>query len=87
MTEVKITKLPPGKAFGADDLTKWSHNRSFGRFGTGSNHVKEVIHKCKKCGFEAQVIAARYGKTKGFICRKCGQAGQPIVKHQKKRRS
>jgi hypothetical protein len=31
---VKITKLPPGEAIGADDLQNWSRQRNAGRSGT-----------------------------------------------------
>jgi hypothetical protein len=30
---IKITKLPPGKAIGADDLQRWAHQRLRGRSG------------------------------------------------------
>jgi len=33
MSDVKITKLPPGKALGADDLRRWAHQRLRGRSG------------------------------------------------------
>jgi hypothetical protein len=33
MTEIKITKCPPGVALGAGDLQRWAHNRTLGRSG------------------------------------------------------
>jgi hypothetical protein len=33
MSEVKVTKCPPGRALGAGDLQAWAHNRRLGRSG------------------------------------------------------
>jgi hypothetical protein len=33
MSAVKITRLPPGVALGADDLQRWAHRRLAGRSG------------------------------------------------------
>jgi hypothetical protein len=38
---VKITKLPPGKAIGADDLQNWSRQRNAGRSGTRDDRQEE----------------------------------------------
>ncbi len=38
---VKITKLPPGKAIGADDLQGWSRQRNAGRSGVPDDRQKE----------------------------------------------
>jgi hypothetical protein len=38
---VKITKLPPGKAIGADDLQNWSRQRNAGRSGTRHDRQEE----------------------------------------------
>lgn len=71
-----ITKLPPGEAYGARDLTRWSHNRAVGSSGAGSTNTKPAIRKCHNCGFECQVIVSRYAKrndAKRFPCRNCGK--------------
>jgi len=33
MSEIKITKCPPGAAYGADDLQNWAKRRLAGRSG------------------------------------------------------
>jgi hypothetical protein len=38
---VKITKLPPGKAMGADDLQRWSRQRNAGRSGVSEDRREE----------------------------------------------
>jgi len=38
---VKITKLPPGKAIGADDLQQWSRQRNAGRSGVPDDRLLE----------------------------------------------
>lgn len=78
---VPITKLPPGKAFGADDLTKWSLNRTAGHYGTGDNRAKSVVLKCEGCGRETSHIIAVYAKAKRLRkehC-ECGAKMQPIL--------
>jgi hypothetical protein len=34
---VKVTKCPPGRALGCDDLQQWASNRSAGRSGVRSS--------------------------------------------------
>jgi hypothetical protein len=44
--DVPITRLPPGEAFGARDLQRWSHRRAFGRAGVPvTREEKKVIAK------------------------------------------
>ena len=38
MAKVKITKLPPGKAIGADDLQIWARRRNGGLSGVYDDH-------------------------------------------------
>ncbi len=46
---VKITKLPPGKAIGADDLQNWSRQRNAGRSGTRDDRQEEKwLHEQKQ---------------------------------------
>jgi hypothetical protein len=35
--EVKVTKCPPGRALGCDDLQRWASSRSAGRSGVRSS--------------------------------------------------
>jgi hypothetical protein len=55
MDNVKITKLPPGKAYGADDLTNWSGRRLGGKFGVYDR--KEIRKQIKS--------AAKLSKSAG----------------------
>jgi hypothetical protein len=54
-TGLPITKLPPGEAFGARDLQRWSQNAAAGR--AGSFNWKE----CKK----QRKLAKRLSKKAG----------------------
>jgi hypothetical protein len=74
---VEIKKLPPGKAFGADDLRQWSHNRAVGASGVSENKTKSVLMRCKACGGESTVIASRYDRRnrRGHHCHHCGKRG------------
>jgi hypothetical protein len=49
MKEVKVTKLPPGRALGAGDLHYWSSNRLAGRAGTFNkwDHKRQQKQKAK----------------------------------------
>jgi hypothetical protein len=38
---VKITKCPPGKALGADDLTTWAQRRATGKVGVPTPRKEE----------------------------------------------
>lgn len=78
---VKITKLPPGKAYGSDDLRAWSSNRAVGASGVKPNRTRSVTLLCR-CGFRNQVIVSRYD-TRAKVaqrCRRCGKAGLKRVK-------
>lgn len=84
---VEITKLPPGKAFGADDLTRWAHRRSLGRSGIGTEQTRAVKLKCKFCGNISEVIGAKRATAKrvrgNFQCRGCGEMGATIVRSKR----
>jgi hypothetical protein len=41
----RITKLPPGAAHGADDLTKWASQRNAGRSGVVDEHAQANINE------------------------------------------
>jgi hypothetical protein len=43
-----ITKLPPGKAFGADALTRWSHKRASGGAGAGAKPMRAIAARGRK---------------------------------------
>lgn len=51
-----ITKLPPGKAYGAGDLGKWSSRRLAGRSGAGSPKTAALTLKCRSCGKASHVF-------------------------------
>lgn len=84
-----IKKLPPGAAYGADDLTRWSLNRSLGRWGSGSPETKALKLKCKKCGGISEVIGTKRGtKVSGLhSCRHCESKSVKVLKPRKKRKS
>jgi hypothetical protein len=42
---VPITKLPPGKAYGAGDMSAWSLNRMRGKFGVGKTKDRATERK------------------------------------------
>lgn len=80
---VPITKLPPGKAYGADDLQRWAMNRASGHYGTGDNRSKAVILECPKCGAKKNTIVALHTQAKRIkndqrIC-VCGSKMTPIM--------
>lgn len=85
--DAPITKLPPGKAFGADDLTRWAHRRTLGRSGTGTEQVRAVKLKCKFCGNVSEVIGAKRATANrirgNFECRGCGEKGAKIVRSKR----
>ena len=80
-SKAKFTKLPPGKAFGADDLSNWSKRRAMGRAGAGgSGASKGMKVSCLRCGFVNQVIQDRYARGHNLkACRQCG-AGRRFLK-------
>lgn len=70
---IKITKLPPGKAFGADDLSRWSARRAGGRFGTGSAETMGLKVFCVRCDKQSDVIGPKRAKVGGrHRCPHCG---------------
>ena len=60
----KITKLPPGKAYGADDLRKWSDNRATGRSGVAPDRTRNVVYECRACKKTTPAIVSRYMQKK-----------------------
>jgi len=72
---IPITKLPPGKALGADDLTNWAHRRSKGQFGDRYGEVKAAIMKCQKCDVLADVLIHQPKEWRKHreVCRTCGE--------------
>lgn len=46
MSDVTVTILPPGRAYGCDDLQKWARRRNAGAFGT-LNAKQEKAEKRK----------------------------------------
>jgi hypothetical protein len=42
LSEIKITKCPPGRALGAGDLQRWAHNRTVGRSGVIGQRDKDL---------------------------------------------
>lgn len=85
--DVPITKLPAGKAIGADDLARWAHRRTLGRSGTGKEQVRAVKLKCKFCGNISEVLGVRRGmanRVRGdFECRGCGEKGVKIIRSKR----
>jgi hypothetical protein len=74
LTGFKITKLPPGIARGADDLTKWAHNRAVGRFGVDDAKNVEKIFRCKRCKAEELVfVPGKLFVMPARACRSCGK--------------
>lgn len=81
-SHIQIKKLPPGRAFGAGDLTKWAHNRAVGASGMGSSKTKGVVVRCVGCQAETQVMVSVFhkGRKHPLHCRTCGKHGAIIVK-------
>jgi hypothetical protein len=48
LTGHAITRLPPGKAFGADALTRWSHKRASGGAGAGAKPMRAIAARGRK---------------------------------------
>lgn len=84
---VPIKKLPPGKAFGADDLTRWSLRRSLGRSGTGTEQTRALKLECKACGATFETIGAKRATAQrvrgNFACRSCGKKAAKIVRSKR----
>jgi hypothetical protein len=71
---VEVTKLPPGKAQGADDLMNWSRRRAVGRSGV-ITEVK-VWLRCEVCRttHPTKVASSRSVKIDLFrFCKRCGR--------------
>jgi len=47
-SNIKVTKLPPGKAYGADDLRNWASRRAAGRSGVFDNEGFKKQRKVAK---------------------------------------
>lgn len=80
---VPIKKLPPGKAFGADDLHRWSMNRAVGASGSGERRTKSATLKCRHCKQTTNIIVSVHehkNKTGGYACRHCGKRGLMLLK-------
>jgi hypothetical protein len=43
MSEVKVTRLPPGKAIGCDDLQRWGKQRLLGRSGVPKSKAERKL--------------------------------------------
>ena len=57
MTEIKIKKCPPGRAYGADDLRKWAKQRMSGGSGVP---ISKRARKFAKARSEAQDKTAQW---------------------------
>lgn len=82
---IPIKRLPPGAAFGADDLTRWALNRAQGRTGSGPADYRAVKIKCGKCGHVREALAGRSverGDRKK--CINCGSTKAKVVKSKKR---
>lgn len=79
---VPITKLPPGEAYGARDLQRWSLNRAVGASGSGSSRTKAVSLNCPSCKGVTTIMVSIYQKHNkiGRQCRHCGKRGIKILK-------
>lgn len=54
---VRITKCPPGKALGADDLQRWAHQRLRGRSGVPLTRKEKKLAAARS---EAEDATARW---------------------------
>lgn len=75
-SHIKITKLPPGKALGAGDLTKWSQNRAVGRCGTDDAKTIDKVWTCKRCKKTNLICIHRdinFLHKSSVRCRHCGE--------------
>jgi hypothetical protein len=59
-SEVKVTKLPPGKAFGADDQQNWAQRRSADTAGV---YDRKAARKQRKRAKELSTQARRRVKV------------------------
>jgi hypothetical protein len=42
---VPIKRLPPGRAIGADDITRWSHKRASRGAGSGAKPLGAIVQR------------------------------------------
>ena len=71
---VPITKLPPGKALGADDLANWAVRRAGGRSGDAPSYrERAAIMHCDRCNETFNILVSVRPRKKPDIqrCRKC----------------
>ena len=71
---VPITKLPPGKAHGADDLTNWALRRAAGKSGDAPSYrERAAIMHCDRCNETFNILVSVRPRKKPDIqrCRKC----------------
>jgi len=73
---VPITKLPPGKAFGADDLTNWALRRAAGKSGDDTSYrQRAAIMHCDRCNETFNILVSVRPRKKPYPysqrCRKC----------------
>jgi len=71
---VPITKLPPGKALGADDLTTWALRRAGGRSGDAPRYrERSAVMHCDRCNETFNILVSVRPRKKPDIqrCRKC----------------
>lgn len=73
-----ITKLPPGKAKGADDLKKWGWKAASAKAGGVAPKILHATLVCTACGHQQVVKVAKHKTAKKFLhnfhgeCQKCG---------------
>lgn len=82
---VPITKLPPGRAYGAGDLQQWSMNRAVGASGVAANKTVGAVMLCPKCKKITEIIISQYDRRdrKGQTCRHCGKKGLKLIKRKR----
>lgn len=84
--DIPITKLPPGEAYGARDLTKWAHNRAMGRSGVPERLVRSADIHCNKCDGRSTAMVEGWKKSGGPLsCRQCGSKNTRVLKIRKMR--
>ncbi len=82
---IPIKKLPPGEALGARDLQQWSHNRTLGRSGTGTDQTRAVTLVCSKCDGVTPAIEKNWTRQNGrkFVCRHCGNKTARVIRSKR----
>ncbi len=86
----KITKLPPGQAYGAGDLKKWNLRRMEGASGIGEKEIpqRQYTVMCKDCGYATIVrmspLEKKFKKrSRSFRCSGCGKRNVKVRRGQK----